>query len=136
MAYVNDGVVFKARQNKTHIEQDELIEKAITKHANFDQVFDRVSPYVLLYPDFREVYFVPGINETFSLSKYKEAISKDYKKLTFYLCLRDEFAFNQFSDWTSADESEKDAGYDNQPTLTTTDKKDRQRKRTQGEAHC
>ena len=69
------------------------------------------------------MYFVPGTNETFSLSKYKEAISKDYKKLTFYLCLRDEFAFNQFSDWSSADESEKDAGYDNQPTLTTTDKK-------------
>ena len=73
----------------------------------------------------REVYFVPGTNETFSLSKYKEAISKDYKKLTFYLCLRDEFAFNQISDWSSADESEKFAGYDNQPTLTTADKKDK-----------
>ena len=48
LAYVNDGV-FKARQNKTHIlkvkndiERDELIEKAFTKHANFDQSFDRV----------------------------------------------------------------------------------------------
>ena len=71
------------------------------------------------------MYFVPGTNETFSLSKYKEPISKDYKKLTFYLCLRDEFAFNQFSDWPSADESEKDARYDNQPTLTTADKKDK-----------
>ena len=94
-----------------------MIEKAITKPANFDQSFDRVSPYVLLYP---------GTNETFSLSKYKEAISKDYKKLTFYLCLGDKFAFNQISDWSSADESEKDAGYDNQPTLTTTDKKDKE----------
>ena len=74
------------------------------------------------------MYFVPGTNETFSLSKYKEAISKDYKKLTFYLCLRDEFAFNQFSDWSSADESEKDAGYDNQPTLTTTIKKTKTKK--------
>ena len=133
MACVNGGV-FKARRNKTHIlkvkndiERDELIQKAITKHANFDQSFDRVSPYVLLYPDFREVYFVPGTNETFSLSKYKEAISKDYQKLTFCLCLRNEFAFNQFSnsDWSSAVESEKDAGYDNQPTLTTTDKKEK-----------
>ena len=52
------------------------------------------SPYVLLHPDFREVYFDPGTNETFSLSKYKEAISKDYKKLTFYLCLRDEFVLS------------------------------------------
>ena len=50
LAYVNDGV-FKARRNKTHIlkvkndiERDELIEKAITKHANFDQSFDRVTP--------------------------------------------------------------------------------------------
>ncbi len=98
-------VVFKTRRNKTHIlkvkndiERDELIEKAVIKHGNFDQSFDHVSPYVLLYPDFSQVYFVPGTNETFFLIKYKEAISKDYKKLTFYLCLRDEFDYNQFSD--------------------------------------
>jgi hypothetical protein len=82
MAYI-DGV-FKTRRNKTHIfkvktdiEKEELIEKAIIKHGNFDQSFDRVSPYVLLYPDFSEVNFVPGTEEIFSLVKYKEAISKD-----------------------------------------------------------
>ena len=79
MAYVIDGV-FKIRRNKTHIlkvktdiEKEELIEKAIIKHRNFDQSFDRVSPYVLLYPEFREVNFVPGTEEIFSLVKYKEA---------------------------------------------------------------
>ena len=63
MAYVIDGV-FKIRRNKTHIlkvktdiEKEELIEKAIIKHSNFDQSFDRVSPYVLLYPDLRSSLF-------------------------------------------------------------------------------
>ena len=38
--------------------------------------------------------------------KYKEAISKDYKKLTFYVCLRDKFQYNQFSDWSSPDDND------------------------------
>ena len=134
LAYVNSDGVFKTRRNKTHIlkvrndiEKDELIEKAIVKHGNFDQSFDYVSPYVLLYPDFSEVYFVPGTKEAFSLMKYKEAISKDYKKLTFYLCLRDEFQYNQLSDWSS-DESEKIkvTEHEKKPTvhLSITDEKD------------
>ena len=134
LAYVNSDGVFKTRRNKTHIlkvrndiEKDELIEKAIVKHGNIDQSFDCVSPYVLLYPDFSEVYFVPGTKEAFSLMKYKEAISKDYKKLTFYLCLRDEFQYNQLSDWSS-DESEKIkvTEHEKKPTvhLSITEEKD------------
>ncbi|CAB4014342.1 G2 M phase-specific E3 ubiquitin- ligase [Paramuricea clavata] len=128
MAYVIDGV-FKIRRNKTHIlkvktdiEKEELIEKAIIKHGNFDQSFDRVSPYVLLYPDFSEVNFVPGTEEIFSLVKYKEAISKDYKKLTFYLCLRDEYQYNQFSDWSSPDDNEEnnDTKHEKNATVNTT----------------
>lgn len=88
------------------MERVELIEKAIVKHGNFDQSFDCLSPYVLFYPDFSEVYIVPGTKETLSLMKYKEAISKDYKKPTFYLCFLDEFQYNQLSDWSS-DENEK-----------------------------
>ena len=126
MAYVIDGV-FKTRRNKTHIlkvkndiERKELIEKAIIKHGSFDQSFDRVSPYVLLYPDFSEVHFVPGSKEIFSLMKYKEAISKDYKKLTFYLCLRDEFQYNQFSDWSSPDDNDdnNDTEHEKKPTVS------------------
>ena len=107
---------------KTDIEKEELIEKAIIKHGNFDQSFDRVSPYVLLYPDFSEVNFVPGTGEIFSLVKYKEAISKDYKKLTFYLCLRDEFQYNQFSDRSSPDDNEEnnDTKHEKNATVNTT----------------
>lgn len=70
-------------------------------------MFDSVSPYVLLYPDFSEVYFVPGTKDIFSLSKYKEAIGKDYKRLTFYLCTRDEFQDNQISDSSSHEDNDE-----------------------------
>ena len=107
---------------KTDIEKEELIEKAIIKHGNFDQSFDRVSPYVLLYPDFSDVNFVPGTEEIFSLVKYKEAISKDYKKLTFCLC--DEFQYNQFSDWSSPDDNKENNDTKQEKNVTVNTTKD------------
>jgi hypothetical protein len=50
--------------------------------------------------------------------KYKEAIPKDYKKLTFYLCLRDEFQYNQLSDWSSDENYDvKAAKHEKKPTV-------------------
>ena len=71
----------------------------------FDQTFDGTTPYVLLFPDFSEVNFVPGTKYTFVLSSYKQAISKDYKRLTFFLIPSDEFADrNDDSDDTLTEE--------------------------------
>jgi len=96
IASVADGV-FKARRGKTHCvtvkssaDKEEITRKAVEKHSSFDQTFDGTVPYVLLFPDFSEVNFVPGTKETFVLSSYKKAIGKDYKRLTFYLIPFDE----------------------------------------------
>ena len=53
---------FKPRRGKTHVVKvksnavrDDIISEAVKKHASFDQTFDSIPPYVLVYPDFREV---------------------------------------------------------------------------------
>ena len=78
-----DGV-FKIRRGKMHsitvksnAEKEEITRKAIAKHSSFDQTFDGTIPYVLLFPDFSEVNFVPGTKDPFVLSSYKQAISMD-----------------------------------------------------------
>ena len=69
------------------------MQKAKAKHASFDQSFHDtlLYQYSLLYPDFREVVNVPGTNEKFQLSTYKQAIGKEFKRLTFYLIPVDDF---------------------------------------------
>ena len=54
--------------------------------------------------------------------KYKEAISKDTKKLTLFLCLRDEYQYNQFSHWSSSDDNEEnnDTKHEKNVTVNTT----------------
>mgnify|MGYP002803519687 CR=1 FL=1 len=106
----------KMRRGKTHFvsvsseaDREEIIRKAIIKHASFDQSFDETLAYILLYPDFREVRHIPGTTELFKLSKYKQAIGKDYKRLTFYLISLDdieecesdsEVPDNRSADWS------------------------------------
>ena len=67
----------------------------------------------MLLPDFEfsEVNFVPGTNDPFVLSSYKQAISKDQKRLTFFLIPSDEFANrNVDSDDSSEEECANEGG--------------------------
>ena len=97
IASAADGVC-KARHGKTHFvtvkssgDKEEITWKAVEKHSSFDQAFDGTIPYVLLFPDFSQVNFVPGTKEAFLLSSYKKAVGKDYKRLMFYLIPFEEF---------------------------------------------
>ena len=97
LAAQTDGVI-KLRRGKTQIitvnslaNKEDIMQKAKAKHASFDQSFDDTLQYSLLYPDFREVVNVPGTNEKFQLSTYKQAIGKEFKRLTFYLIPVDDF---------------------------------------------
>ena len=49
---------------------------------------------MLLYPDYRDVRCTPGTTKPFVLSEYKQAIAKDYKRLTFFLVPLDEVVDN------------------------------------------
>ena len=127
-----DGV-FKSRRGKMHsiiiksnAEKGEITQKATAKHFSFDQTFDGTIPYVLFFADFSEVNFVTGTNDPFVLSSYKQAISKNYKRLTFFLIPSDEFVNRDVdSDDSSEEECANEGGLtkwlagcdQNKPTL-------------------
>lgn len=96
----SDGTI-KSRRGKTHVinvnssaNTQQIIQKAVEKHSSFDQSFDGTVAYVLLYPDYREVRNIPGTTHPFVLSEYKQAIGKDYNRLTFYLIPLDDVLEN------------------------------------------
>ena len=100
IAAQTDGVV-KARRSKTHVitvsssaTKEEITQKAIEKHRSFDQTFDETVAWVLLYPNFQEIQWIPGTRQPFILSIYKQAIGRDYKRLTFYLIPLDDVMEN------------------------------------------
>ena len=97
VAYNNDGII-KCRRGKTHTVKvksnagvEEIMQKATEKHSSFDQTFDHTATYILLYPDFKEVKFIPGTIQLFDLASYKEAIGREYKRLSFFLMLLDDY---------------------------------------------
>ena len=118
-----DGV-FKSRHGKMHsitvksnADKGEIIGKAIAKHSSFDQTFDGTIPYTLLFPDFSEVNVVPGTKDPFVLSSYKQAISEDYKCLTFFLIPFDEFTNRcDDTDNSSREECENEGGLTKWPS--------------------
>ena len=68
------------------IGSEELLAKAVKKHTRFnEQLFKRHKVYRLLYADYKEVTTIPGSEEPFTLSKYKEEIDKPYSRINFFL---------------------------------------------------
>ena len=66
----------------------QILERAVAKWAAFDRSIDSLQEYVLLYEDGSSALFMPGDKkEFFELQKYKEALGKDFKRITLYLCL-------------------------------------------------
>ena len=68
------------------IGSEELLAKAVKKHTGFnEQLFTQYKVYRLLYADYKEVTTIPGSEEPFTLSKYKEEIDKPYSRINFFL---------------------------------------------------
>ena len=71
-----------------------LKEKAILKwKAYCKDLYSEDAEYVLLLEDFSASIFQPGTNykEFFSLSRYKEEMGKDYKRITLYLSTKSDY---------------------------------------------
>ena len=43
--------------------KEQIVQKAVAKHATFDQTFDDTLKYALLYSNFQEVIYIPGTND-------------------------------------------------------------------------
>ena len=71
--------------------QEEICQLTIKKHCDHDQFFTNLEQYVLLYPDKKLVYQVPGTTEMFTLAKYKSELGKPFSKLTLFLCKEKDF---------------------------------------------
>ena len=81
----------------------EVKSEAIDKHADHDQEFCASESYVLLYPDFKEVCFVPGTSEMFKINLYKESLGKPYSQVVIYLCNTSGFEYTGKNDDQSID---------------------------------
>ena len=62
---------------------DEVRILAQKKHSDYDQFFSGLENYVLLYPDSKLVYHMPGTDEPFTVAKYKKELGKLYQKYAF-----------------------------------------------------
>ena len=71
--------------------QEEICQLAIKEHCDHDQFFTNLEQYVLLYPDKKLVYQVPGTTEMFTLAKYKTELCKPFSKLMLFLCKEKDF---------------------------------------------
>lgn len=74
----------------SHWSTEQILSASVKKHKDFNQAMAD-GPYVLLYPDAREVNTIPGTNTPFNIQKYKDAIGKAYQRVTLYICNHDDF---------------------------------------------
>lgn len=91
---------------RTHINYDELIQKAVEKHHRFNKDIikhDDKKFYYLLYSDKKKADTLPGCDEAFTLKRYKEEIDKPYSRITFFLCSRSDYVASIFNDLFDSD---------------------------------
>jgi len=66
----------------------EVLEIAKNKHGNHDQYFCPLESYVLVYPDNKPCYFIPGSSDKmFTVSEYKKELGKPYSKIDLFLVI-------------------------------------------------
>lgn len=110
------GKTLPIKANK-HICYKELLEQARSKWRDFHQdLYYEGAEYVLLYEDGQEAAFLPGSSkEFFSLAKYKEAVLKDYKRISLFLCTVDDLQESMAD--SDADDEEKESDSANEHSL-------------------
>lgn len=63
---------------------DELLEKSLKKWEDYDREFSRERGYVLVYPDGKLARTIPGTDEQFTLSGYKEGLGKAFSRINIF----------------------------------------------------
>ena len=77
----------------------EVIKKAVEKHSRFNRkLSDNPEEYYLLYPDKTRVDKLPGMEEDFTVERFKEELGKPYDRITLYLCKVTDFGNNMTSE--------------------------------------
>ena len=104
MRYVNGTLKFCRGRNLPvtvpfSASRDDILTKAVTKHANHDKNLIRDDlRYTLVYPDGSEVKTLPGSSDFFILHKYKDEIGKSYSRVTLYIATKSDVSDALFSE--------------------------------------
>ena len=97
LAYNSNGELKQRRGSslpidvKCNISDITLKRVALDKHLAFNKQLPRDHEFVLLYPDFQQVKYIPGTSQPFTLRCYKECLGKPYQRITLYLCDEEDF---------------------------------------------
>lgn len=75
---------------ETHWTSEQVLAAATKKLKAFNQDMED-GEYVLLYPDGTQIKNIPGTDTAFTIAHYKEAVGKDYQRITLYICTLDAF---------------------------------------------
>lgn len=99
----NDGNLKKCRGKMLPIKvlpsagKNEILEKAVRKHANHDKNIQGDIEHVLLNGDGNEISTLPGTEKEFVLKEYKEDVGKNYNRITLFVALRSAYMCNEIS---------------------------------------
>lgn len=66
---------------------DDILKAAVDKHLAYNWHLTRDTNFVLLYPDGQPVKNLPGSDQPFTLTAYREFMAKSYQKLVFFICV-------------------------------------------------
>ena len=99
----NDGKLKERRAKRvalrvsTSSDYKTILENAEERWKNYwKNLCQEGKEYALLYEDGQIAMFLPGTNqEAFSLTRYKEEVLKDYKRITFYLCTTEDLSCSE-----------------------------------------
>ena len=72
-----------------------LLKASVEKHLKHDRTLTSTCDYTLIYPDGSEVKTMPGSQEPFVLSSYKDEIGKSYSRLSLNITTKTEFLLGE-----------------------------------------
>lgn len=87
----------------------EILEIGLAKWKPFHKDYVREGlEYKLLFKDETEARFLPGQSkEFFTLSRYKEELGRDYRRITLFLCREEEFEQNYHCTFDSSSDRDE-----------------------------
>ena len=93
-----------------------ILDKAVNKlKAHFSRQIDfwkDTTSFVLCYEDGSQAQFLPGTSNFFELTKYKEELGKDFKRITLFVCTEIEYNHAEKYFMYGESESESDSEED------------------------
>ena len=87
----------------------EILEMGLAKWKAFHKDYVREGlEYKLLFEDGTEARFLPGQSkEFFTLSRYKEELGRDYRRITLFLCTEEDFERNYHCTFDSSSDGDE-----------------------------